>query len=150
MAHTPHPTLAALSDRDLALVTLYGEASGEPIEGQIAVMQCFDHRVKSGRWGDSLHDTLLAWAQFSCLWAELGGPNFARVLAYATASPRFPADLTTQLEWVVDGVLEGKVKDTISGALHYYATYIPPPSWAVSPAKAVAQKGKHIFWAGVK
>lgn len=155
---TPDPRLSSLSSTDLFLVTLFGEASGEPVEGQIAVAHNFKNRLESGRWGDSYHDVLLGWAQYSCLWPTLGGRNHTRVLAFAEQfSPLLPAppslsslDPTAQqLAWVTKGVVEGLVKDNTFGALHYYAVGTPTPSWARG-AKLTTQKGRHLFYSGVK
>lgn len=150
--------LSSLSGRDLCLVTLYGEARGEPVEGQVAVMHVIQNRVRDGRWGESIHDVLGAWAQFSALWPTLsGGLNYQSVLDYATVlhtGARLPfgqGQLQRQLEWVVDGVLNDSLIDNTFLSTHYFYTFMEKkPYWATKPGVRMATIGRHEFWAGVK
>lgn len=152
MSKTLDPTLAALTPHQLMLVTLYGEARGEPIEGQVAVANVIKNRLARGDWGASLATVLGAWAQFSCLWPSLGGKNYNAVLEAAKGllegAPLSPS--LRQIKWVVDGVLQDLIFDNTFGACHYYAVGIPAPYWATSNATFVAQKGRHLFYSGVK
>ena len=146
-----------LSPFDLFTLVLYGEARGEPIEGQIAVAWVIQNRVNSGRWGNAYHDVLGRWAQFSCLWPTLsGGLNYQQMLSTATllenkeyldGTPQ--ARLIVQLRWVVSGVISESPMDTTFGSLHYFATNIPDPFWAKAPAVRVATIARHQFWKGV-
>jgi hypothetical protein len=158
MTHELDVRLSRLTARDLFVVTLYGEARGEPIEGQIAVAWVIQNRLKSGRWGRSLKDVLGAWAQFSALWPTLsGGLNYQDVLDTAGVVdredelPGAQGRLLDQLCWVVDGVMCERPMDTTYGSLHYFATSMAkPPYWAVAPGVRMATIGRHEFWAGVK
>lgn len=151
------PRLFNLSGHGLVVVTLWGEARGEPIEGQIAVAQVIQNRLKSGRWGDTYHEVLGRWAQFSCLWPELGGLNYQSVLDIAGVIDRGEnvgehsnqQRLLEQLEWVTMGVLSGTVMDNTSGATHYFVPSIVRPSWAKEPGVRTATIGRHEFWAQV-
>jgi N-acetylmuramoyl-L-alanine amidase len=152
MSRTPDPILSALSPFDLVLVTLWGEVRGEPIDGQVAVANVLRNRVADGRWGDDYHSVCLAWAQFSCLWPTLGGPNFQRVITFA----RRVKDIEIftlperQLRLVVQGLFGNALVDNVNRATHYYAKWIPAPPWAMPPARQVAQRGRHLFFAGVR
>lgn len=149
--HIPDPLLTALSPSQLVVATLYGEARGEPIEGQVAVAHVIRNRVLRGDWGPSVTSVVLAWAQFSCLWPTLGGRNFKFVLEMAERYARegaFSPSLR-QMEWVEEGVFGGKIMDNTNGACHYYAAGTTVPFWATSGATFVGQKGHHLFFAGV-
>jgi hypothetical protein len=152
MPKTLDPLLSSLTPEQLAVITLYGEARGEPIEGQVAVAHVFRNRVLRGDWGPSLASVLGGWAQFSCLWPTLGGKNYTKVME---AAQRYREEgafspLFRQLEWVVSGVFGEKILDNTQGACHYYASGTPTPFWAVGDATYVGQKGRHLFFAGVK
>jgi N-acetylmuramoyl-L-alanine amidase len=152
MAHIPDPTLRALTPHQLQLVTLFGEVRGEPVQGQIAVCQVFHHRLQDGRWGDSIEEVLLAWAQFSCLWPTLGGGNFKSVLELATrlvTGEELKAGVEQQLDWVVSGVAKGLLRDVVAGATHYYANTIPPPFWVTKDTTFCGQFGRHLFYRNV-
>ena len=150
MAHIPDPLLSSLTPEQLELATLFGEVRGEPIQGQIAVCQVFHHRLRDGRWGDSMHEVLLAWAQFSCLWPTLGGANYKSVLDLARRIPAGELRATEQqLEWVVTGVNKGLIKDLVAGATHYYANTIPPPFWVTKGTVFCGQFGRHLFYRNV-
>lgn len=152
MPHSLDPTLAALPPRQLTLVTLFGEARGEPVEGQVAVAHVIRNRVLRGDWGASTTDVLSAWAQFSCLWPTLGGKNFKAVLeaAKGLAEGVELSPSLRQLDWVEEGVFGGKLLDNTFGACHYYAAGTPVPFWATGDAKFVCQRGRHLFFAGVR
>jgi hypothetical protein len=40
--------------------------------------------------------------------------------------------------------------DTIHGADHYYASYIPRPRWAEPPARMTVRHGVHMFFVDVR
>lgn len=152
MPRTLEPELAALNPSQLTVITLYGEARGEPVEGQIAVAHVIRNRVLRGDWGASRTAVIGSWAQFSCLWPSLGGKNFRAVLEAAERYARegaFSPSLR-QLEWVEEGVFGERILDNTSGACHYYAVGIPAPYWVTQDATFVGQKGRHLFYAGVR
>ena len=153
---TLNTRLTKLSPQDLFLITLWGEARGEPIEGQVAVAHVIQNRVISGRWGETHHDVLGRWAQFSALWPQLsGGLNYQEVLDLAGVLDRgevlggMQTYLVQQLRWVVTGVMEHQLLDNTYGSTHYFAPHIVKPSWATSPGVRMAKYGRHEFWAGV-
>ena len=136
-------------------VCLYGEARGEPVEGQIAVANVINNRVKDRRWGTTVHSVLGAWAQFSCLWPQLGGLNYQSCLDFAGVLERGDDVgeaqnlLIDQLLWICHGVLQGALIDNTYGATHYHADYVNP-FWNKKPAVKVATYGRHLFYTHVR
>lgn len=128
-------------DEQVALRTLYGEARGEPPEGQLAVAHVFLNRMKDGRWGGSLATVCLARLQFSC-W-NASDPNRPLMAALQDDGAEL-AKLWPILEQARTG------KDPTNGATHYFSdTMIKPPEWAVG-ATFCGQVGRHKFYRDVK
>src|SRR5262245_17380118 len=87
----------------IVAATVYGEARGEPVEGQIAVAQVIN--LRSAKRDITFQQVCLAPKQFSC-WNE-GDPNRAVLLANLERSP---ADLVwRQCVWVAEGVLTNQL-----------------------------------------
>lgn len=141
---------AALSDRGVVGLTLYGEARSEPAIGRTAVASVIRNRLLSGRWGKSYRAVCLAPAQFSC-WKPVGGPaNYRVVMATARAlveeSPTLPASLRACLE-IADKAIAGTLPDPTHGALYYLTGMLyrtAPPSWALK-CEMTAEIGRHVF-----
>jgi len=130
--------------------TLFGEVRGEPIEGQVGVANVI--WTRAGKNADRLQAVCLAWAQFSCLWPSLDANGFANVKDFVQTrmgAPERLAPSERQLRLIVQGILGGDLLDNTKGATHYFASYIPTPSWAHAPAEVTARLGKHIFLKGV-
>ncbi len=145
--------LGGLTEEQVAVCTVYGEARSEPPEGIIAVAWAIRHRVESGRWGATYQSVCLAPWQFSC-WSVKGGEgNHQRVVALVEQMARgVPVDeaAAKQVAFLTHGVIKGYLKDTIKGAMHYHTVSLTPrPKWAQSVVP-VAQRGAHVFYAGVK
>jgi spore germination cell wall hydrolase CwlJ-like protein len=135
-----------LPDAVVLALTIYGEARGEPVEGQIAVACVVRNRLKA-KAGARWRDICLAPAQFSCFNAD--DPNYALMERAAnvlmTQSP--PPELA-QAEWIADGIISGACyQDPTNGANHYLTESLflsHPPSWAINqPVRASV--GRHIF-----
>lgn len=145
---------AALSDTQIVALTIWGEARGEPIEGQIAVGCVIRNRMKGGHWGRSYTDVCLAKWQFSC-WLEAGGAeNYAamtqRVERLLRGDSEPAGSLYDQCEYVAHGIIEGRLRDNVKGAVNYYAplAMIPEgrmPPWAIGLAPVV-EIGAHRFY----
>ena len=111
-------------DEHVAACTLYGEARGEPLEGQQAVAHVLWNRVADGRWGPNLHAVCQAHAQFSC-WLH-SDPNYQKLTALTDDNP----ELNTLL-----GVLQHAETqpDFTQGAMWYVADSLTDkPSWIVA------------------
>lgn len=158
MAHrTPDSRLQQLNERDLLAAVVYGEARGEPVEGQVGVINVIHNRLTDGRWGPTLHRVILAWAQFSCMWPTLGGEtNFKRILEFVDVlkkgSKLKPG--TAQLVGLVDLSLNNALLDNTRTATHYYALtpqlIQEPPKWSKAPAIQTVMLGNHVFFKAVR
>lgn len=150
--HPPHAALLSLSSVNLILVTLYGEARNQPIEAVAGVGNVILNRLQDGRWGDSIHAALLDWAEFSCLWAELGGLNFVKLLDFARGITALEAftQREKQLHLIARGVIENALVDNTRGATHYHDHTIAPPFWAQPPAELTVKLGAFSFYRKVR
>lgn len=127
------------SDRACLAATVYLEARGEPVIGQLAVAEVGLRRRDSGQWGKTLCDVLRARGQF----------------ALSTTSKNFALDdgAAWQQAWLVAGV-ELEVwrlpvawrPSVVPKADHFYAAdaLLKPPGWAMGPPLAVI--GDHRFY----
>ena len=135
-----------MTERDVVALTLYGEARGEPLEGQLAVASVLLNRKADGRWGRTFVQVCLAKRQFSC-WNE-SDPN-AALLARIEADIDHFAPIDAALRrclWIADGLVAGLVPSTVKSATHYYAkTLRDTPRWARS-GTLVGRVGNHLFF----
>ena len=149
----PALPLAPLTDQQVLLVTLYGEARSEPVEGLIAVGCVIRNRVLAKQRGRTYREVCLSPWQFSC-WNPKGGQrNYDRV---ATLVKRLAAGeavtdpAVREIAYLAAGLMKDYIRDTVKGATHYHtATLQPRPEWARDVAPAV-QRGSHVFYVGVK
>lgn len=125
---------------EIAVRTLFGEARGEPVEGQRAVAHVLLNRVKEGRWGRTLATVCLARAQFSC-W-NASDPNREQIAAVAEDDP-----VLQTLRAVLNDARNEP--DPTNGASHYFAVSMNrPPRWSES-AKFCGRIGGHLFYKDV-
>jgi N-acetylmuramoyl-L-alanine amidase len=134
-------------DRDILARTLWGEARGESIAGQIAVAWTIRNRVNDGRakswWGEGYIGVCQKPYQFSC-WNR-NDPNYA----YLSGAKQIPFRDFAQAQIAAEQVIAGKAPDPTGGATHYYATTMPvAPVWAAK-AKQTLKLGRHVFFKDV-
>ncbi|MCF4997374.1 cell wall hydrolase [Pseudomonas syringae] len=134
-------------DRDILARTLWGEARGESIAGQLAVAWTIRNRVNDGKtkswWGEGYAGVCQKPYQFSC-WNK-NDPNFA----YLSGAKQIPFRELDQARIAADQVIDGKVPDPTGGATHYYAISMKtPPAWAAK-AKQTLKLGGHVFFMDV-
>jgi spore germination cell wall hydrolase CwlJ-like protein len=134
-------------DHDILARTLWGEARGEGLAGQIAVAWTIRNRVNDGKdrswWGEGYAGVCQKPYQFSC-WNK-NDPNFA----YLSGAKTIPFRELVQAQIAADQVMAGKVPDPTGGATHYYATtMLSPPAWAAK-AKQTLKLGHHVFFKDV-
>lgn len=134
-------------DRDILARTLWGEARGESLAGQIAVAWTIRNRVNDGKskswWGEGYAGVCLAKWQFSC-WNK-NDPNYI----YLSGAQPIPFREFAQAQIAADQVIAGKVPDPTGGATHYYATAMKkPPAWAAK-ARQTLKLGGHVFFKDV-
>jgi len=136
-----HPPRERTFAEEVAVRTLYGEARGEPREGQRAVAHVLWNRVRDGRWGKTLATVCLARMQFSC-W-NASDPNRDQIAALRDDDP-----ILQKLYSILD---EARIEsDPTGGATHYYSTsMIQPPKWSIG-ATFCGQIGHHRFYRDVK
>lgn len=104
----------------------WGEAEGEPLAGQLAVMHSIMNRVAKPRWwGSNLQAVILHANQYDGL---------RRV-------PHNPGPPPTHFLTMAKLVLDGHTIDPSLGSTHFYACYIPKP-W---PLPERVRIGNHIF-----
>jgi N-acetylmuramoyl-L-alanine amidase len=128
-------------DEDAMGRTIWGEARGEPSEGQVAVAWVILNRASRHQFAQYQHGRTGAVAkvcyqplQFSC-WNE-GDPNREKALTLPAEGPQFK---------IAKDVLAGAIPDPTNGADHYYVTNMKnPPYWA-SMFKVTAVIGAHTF-----
>ncbi|PWE39629.1 cell wall hydrolase [Pseudomonas prosekii] len=134
-------------DRDIFARTLWGEARGESLAGQIAVAWTIRNRVNDGKanswWREGYAGVCQAPYQFSC-WNK-NDPNFA----YLSGAKTIPFRELAQARIAADQVINGKVADPTGGATHYYAATMPkPPAWTKG-AEQTLKLGRHRFFKNV-
>jgi N-acetylmuramoyl-L-alanine amidase len=101
-------------DKDTMTRTLWGEARGEPQEGQIAVAWVIRTRAlwEPTWWGYGVRGVCLKPKQFSC-W-NLDDPNYEKLKALVTDDPEYVA-----LRQIALAVLEDELPNPAPGATHY-------------------------------
>lgn len=136
-------TALTVTDQDLdtAARTLYGEARGEPLEGQHAVAWVFRNRTEwtpPAWWGTTLHGVCRQPFQFSC-WNS-NDANFGMLTHLPTDDA-----LYRHCYEVVRAVMAGEVEDPSGGATHYEVLGTGA-SWAKNREFSVII-GRHAFYA---
>lgn len=128
-------------DVEILARTIFGEARGEPREGQVAVAWTVKNRFESKKWfsAKSVAGVCLKRAQYSC-WNP-GDPTYRRMVQ------------ATKLELepfaeIGQAVFGGSEPDPTGGATHYYAEHIASPNWAEGKQPS-AIIGHHLFFAGI-
>lgn len=146
------PRISALGEHALIAAVLYGEARGEPIEGQAGVLNVFRNRLDSGRFGPTWHRVLLTWAQFSCVWPTLAGSKaFEALVDYGQRVERGQLKSTSerQVLGLTELLLSGGLVDNTKGATHYYAItpqlVQDPPKWSKTMVQTV-ELGRQLFF----
>ncbi|KII33657.1 hydrolase [Pseudomonas fluorescens] len=131
-------------DRDILARTLWGEARGESLAGQIAAAWTIRNRVNDGKtkswWGEGYAGVCQKPYQFSC-WNKTD-PNYQFLIGVK----QIPLRELAQARIAADQVVDGKVPDPTGGATHYYALSMKkPPNWAAN-AKQTLKLGGHVFF----
>lgn len=135
-----------MTERDVVGLTIYGEARGEPLEGQLAVASVIANRRADGRWGPTFALVCRAPYQFSCWNAT--DPNMSTLVRLAADLEHAVATDATlrRCLWIADGVVSGVLPSTVKLATHYYATSLrDTPRWAKS-GRLVGRVGNHLFF----
>lgn len=148
----PHDGLikAALTDEQVVAMTIWAEARAEPIEGEVAVGCVIRNRLmKPRRFQDTWKGVCLAKWQFSCWIPQGGEANYRMLMARCESAMAGTATWPPQASWIAAGIISGAIEDRVSGATHYYASWMKtPPKWAIDVVP-VAVLGVHRFYKDV-
>lgn len=125
----------SIEDVLIAARTVFGEARGEPYEGQKAVAHVILNRARKE---GSVAVVCLRPKQFSC-W-NVGDPTRERMVTVTTDDPKF----RTAIRAFLDAVDE---LDFTGGATHY-ATLVTYPTWAKDKIPDFIL-GNHKFFKGI-
>jgi len=139
--------LDELSELEILTLTIYGEARGEVISGQVAV-GCVIRNRKDDR--DSYHDICLKQYQFSC-WNTFD-LNYSILIELAEilhskrqiANPDYQ-----QCFWVAQGVIDNLIKDNTGGAKNYLTVDMfnnNRPRWAKFLKSTPKEIGNQVFF----
>jgi cell wall hydrolase len=129
-----------IGDDAIAIVTVFQEAEGEPLEGKVAVAEVIRNRMKRRYSSDgTVTGTCLRPSQFSG-W-NTNSKNRIRALLIDSENP-VVQDCVIAWE-------QSKTSNLTAGAVLYLNPSIvnPLPSWA-NPSKLLASIGNHRFFAG--
>ena len=118
---------------------VYGEASGEPIEGKIGVAWVVRNRaLNPAWWGRTWKQVMLKRYQFSCF-DDRNAERIIKAFPNWCDSPVFK-----ECRWVASGVMNNDIQDNTFGANHYHAGYVAP-SWSRG-AEPTVIINNHIFY----
>jgi spore germination cell wall hydrolase CwlJ-like protein len=128
------PVVTKYSQDDLEYLarTMYGEAGTEPELGIYGVGHVINNRRKSGNYGGSIKDVVLAKNQF-----EAWDKGFAQKLI--NKHPRYQ-----EFVGYARNVLDDKYPDPTNGALNFYNPKLATPAWGKT-YKETAVIGNHRF-----
>ena len=143
-----------MSEKDIDVLarTIWAEARGEGVAGQVAVGRCIRNRVeadlgKDGKpdwWGEGYVGVCQAPWQFSC-WNK-NDPN----RPYLTGAKAIPETEYARAREAAVVAMTSKEPDPTGGATHYYSTTMAsPPKWTGHPARRTTTIGRHIFFKDV-
>lgn len=129
-------------DRDLVVRTMIGEAANQPDEGLAAVAHVIMNRARSGKFGKSPRDVVLAKNQFEP-WSTRG----PELMSYAEDSPEY-----ARASRALDAATAEGAQDPTGGATHFLNEKIVRerrggslPRWASGESKKI---GDHTFYGG--
>jgi spore germination cell wall hydrolase CwlJ-like protein len=129
-------------DRDYFIRTVFGEAANQGPEGQAAVAHVINNRVRSGKYGKTAKDVVLAENQFEP-WGSAEGR--ARMNRLSPNSPGYQ-----RLGTMVDEIVAGKGADPTGGAEFFLNPAIVRqrrggtlPPWAKGKETVI---GDHTFY----
>lgn len=153
MALARHPKhdqiLAALARTPTWVVgmTIWAEARAEPIEGEVAVGCVIRNRLlRPQRFADTWEKVCFAKWQFSCWIPEGGVENYQMLMARCEAALAGRSPWPAQQLWIAEGIISGAIEDRVSGADHYFASWMKTwPAWAKGLTPTVVL-GVHRFY----
>jgi len=132
-------------------LTMWGEARGEPVEGQIAVGNVIMNRFLSNpKKYETVKGVCLERNQFSCWNSD--DPNRALILEVAEEfhHPIIKDAMLRQCRFLANGIMGGMLVDVTSNALNYMTNKLfngpHRPEWARIPKDNPIIIGNHTFF----
>jgi hypothetical protein len=123
-----------------------------PVAAMADVANIIVNRLGDPRWRRlTMKEVCLQRAQFSC-WLPVGGADNYEALMREAQQLLAGDDPGPALRACLDiagACANGSFRDRLAGATHYHATWTTPPRWTAPPARAVAERWGHRFYAGV-
>lgn len=143
--------ISQLSDLEIFALTVYGEARGEPIEGQVAVANVINNRSISSN--KTIKAVCLAPLQFSC-WNE--NDSNSKILEEFANKMVFNQEIDDihfkQIMYLVRGVRDNDLLDNTQNAHNYLTKNLyasdHAPKWAKS-MNPIVEIGNHVFGTAV-
>jgi spore germination cell wall hydrolase CwlJ-like protein len=126
-----------VGDRACLAATVYLEARGESVMGQMAVAEVAMRRRENGQWGNSLCAVLKARGQFAL---STSGKNYLFTDVESWREAWLVADVTMEM-WSLPPSWR---MDVVPKADHFYASSSGAPAWAKGNPLAVI--GDHSFY----
>lgn len=135
----------SLTDLETLALTIYGEARGEKVDGQIAI-GCVIRNRRISHPEKSYKDICLAPKQFSC-WNE-NDPN--RVILLKLADNIHGTNFwLKQTMFIASGIIDNNLIDNTGGAKNYMTSDLffsdKKPAWAIK-AMGLRTIGNHVFF----
>lgn len=117
---------------------MYYEARGEGVSGEKAVAEVIFHRLRSGKYGDSICNVVFAGA-------SRPGCQFSFTCNGMIRQAKRPKEWTSA-QYLAARILTGEVRlnNTTGGATSYHSTAVQP-DWATALTKTV-KIGNHVFY----
>lgn len=127
----------AMSAKEIVARTIYGEASNQPLEGQRAIANVIQNRVKLQGWmGKTFREVCLKPYQFSC-W--LPSPDRERLMRADNTDAVY-----VQCLKIAGLAINGQLQDVTEGSTSY-CTKETNPKWESSMVPTVVL-GSHKFF----
>lgn len=131
--------ITSFAELEMVARTVYGEARGEPFNGQSAVAHVIFNRVLAGRFGSGVIGVCQRRLQFSC-WNQ-DDPNYHEL----TRVDLKELGLRRATEAVL-AALAQRPAFTLQDSTHYFAESLPAfPRWAVGKTPTLII-GRHLFF----
>jgi len=152
----------SLDPQEMLALTIYGEAGGEPTEGQIAVANVVLNRAAKGgsqfinpdilaATGSIIHAVCLSPSQFSIYNLNSdGSPQWSGYSNLVTIMGNYAynAQYNTALagaDSIAELAVTGNLIDNVYGATFYYNPSVASPGWAAN-MNYVTAIGNHVFY----
>lgn len=132
-----------LNEVEILGMCILFEAGAEPYEGKVAVGSVVLNRVDhpGWGWGNSIHSVIMKPWQFS--WLNDNDKQYPKAVKLANQFGLMDYHGIDNCCMLADLLMLGEIQRNVK-AMHYYADWIPTPSWA-SKMKVECKIGHHIF-----